>query len=103
MISGLGAGPLAPASDTTAFLIPLLAPTTSSSLGLSLPQTCVSLLTLRVLGAGTVPENFTSPTMEPAPWAVTWVEPDHTRAAATRITSGGMTYGLAEPGSSRRR
>src|SRR3990170_573112 len=82
--AGLGAGPLAPTTDTTAFLIPLLAPTTSSSDFFSSPQAWLSLLTLTTLGAGGVPENFTSPTMDPPPWAPTWEVPPRTAAARAR-------------------
>src|SRR5262245_18109657 len=64
-----GAVPLAPGTDTTAFARPLLPPTTTFSICVSVPHFSVSLLTLS-FSTWAGPLYFTSASMvPPPPWA----------------------------------
>src|SRR5262245_23449373 len=81
--------PLASDTETRVLASPPFAPTVTSLIFFSCPQTSLSLLTLTTLGAGAAPVNFTSPLIDPPPWAPTG-SPDPTitptAAAATATT-----------------
>src|SRR5262249_55499435 len=60
--------PLASDTETRVLASPPFAPTVTSLIFFSCPQTSLSLLTLTTLGAGAAPVNFTSPLTPPPPW-----------------------------------
>ncbi len=70
LLAGFSGWPVIPPRETTAFWIPLLEPTISSSDSCAWPHLSVSLVREIFFGGGGVPANFTTPEIIPVPVAL---------------------------------